>query len=588
MTSQAAAPMTQIGIPTYLLVPGSESPLGDPPVETLAQDLPFDKLTWENFERLCLRIVESESSIEQCFEYGTRGQEQHGIDLLARDRNDGITSVYQCKKVKNFGPASIEAAVTTFLKGPWASSATTFVLCTSNDLRTTDCADEINLQEKRLLDYRTGFEVWNTTRLSGKLKKLPELVYDFFGPAWLVAFCGPEHQHLFSTRLSPHKVEQYRIRLLNFYRTIFEQNDPGIPTLASPVAPRISLAQRFVLPDLVNNETLLSPDMRSRPNSFDLVTTDEDEPVSRHTTRSADADIKESREVRFSVDEWVSNNKRSIVIGAAGCGKTTLLRFILLDLLSSEPALASTAEQLGRQLPIWIPFAYWTNTLHKQQGASLVDVLRGWFHSWGEDDLFLLVEEAIVDERLFLIVDGLDEWVDEPTGSLAFAQLQSFLDMRNLPALSAARPYALNWLNLSGNCRISAVAALTTQQREAVCNMWYQLRARSSNEPEDTEGTRHQVSSLIVDFEHSVDLDELSRVPLFLLLLIALRFQGVALPAGRFDAYETLIRHMLRDHPKRTQAPRKRGRGTPDATRSRCTDLSEDHRHCDESGQPDR
>jgi hypothetical protein len=555
MTSAAAAPATQVGVPTYLLVPGADSPLPPAPVQTLVQDLPLHQLTWENFERLCLRVIESESTIEQCLEYGTRGQDQHGIDLLARNRNHGGISVYQCKRVKTFGPASIETAVTRFLEQSWAGIATSFVLCTSNDLRTTDCADEIVLQEKRLLEYKTGFEVWSSTRISGKLKKLPELVYDFFGPAWLVAFCGREYERRVSKRLTPQKVDEYRRRLLSFYRTIFEQNDPGIPTLATPVAPRIDLSQRFVLPQLVNNETVLSSNSRPKPDAFDLAAKDDDEELgSRRLTLSSEADTKESREVRFSVDEWISSSKRSLVVGAAGSGKTTLLRYILLDVLSAEPVLPAVAEQFGRHLPIWIPFAYWTHTLHRQQGASIVDVLRGWFHSWGQDALFSLVEEAIADERLFLVVDGLDEWADEPTGSLAFAQFQSFLDMHGLPALSAARPYALNWLKLSGSWRISRVAALTAQQREAICRVWFGLRARSTGGPESLDGTQHEVSSLITDLEHSADLDELSRIPLFLLLLIALRFQGAALPAGRFDAYEALIRHMLRDHPQRKRS----------------------------------
>lgn len=546
---------THIGIPTYLLVDGPASSVQPPPpVETLAQYLPLGELTWENFERLCLRVVESESTIEQCYEYGTRGQDQHGIDLLARNRVGGNVSVYQCKKVKTFGPASIKAAVTKFLQEPWAGTAGKFVLCTSNDLRTTDCVNEISLQEQRLLEYKTGFEVWNTVRLSGKLKKLPDLVYDFFGAAWLLAFCGREYESVVSKRLSPQKVEQYRSRLGIFYRNIFEQNDPGIPTLAGPVAPRIDLAERFVLPHLANNETVLASNSRSKTNDFDLSADNSDESGQKQNIPSSLADTKETRETRFPVDDWVSTARRALIIGIAGSGKTTLLRYMLLDLLSSEPKLPAIAGQLGRNLPIWIPFAYWTHTLQRQPGASIVDVLRGWFHSWGEDQLFLLVQEAIDDERLLLIVDGLDEWADEATGTLAFAQFESFVEMRGLPAISSARPYALNWLKLSGSWRIAKVADLTAQERQQLCEIWFQLRARSSSNPDSQDGVEHEVSSLIADLGHSIDLDELSRIPLFLLLLIALRFQGAALPSGRFDAYQALIRHMLRDHPQRKRS----------------------------------
>jgi hypothetical protein len=183
------------------------------------------------------------------------------------------------------------------------------------------------------------------------------------------------------------------------------------------------------------------------------------------------------------VADWISKTSRALIIGLAGSGKTTLLRYILLDLLSSEPSLPAIAAQLGRNLPIWIPFAYWTQTLHREPQASIVDVLRGWFHSWGEDHLFSLVEEAIADERLLLIVDGLDEWVDEATGTLAFAQLQSFLDMRALPAFTSARPYALNWLKLSGSWRTARIADLNVQQREKICEVWFRLRASLSGTP---------------------------------------------------------------------------------------------------------
>jgi hypothetical protein len=90
--------------------------------------------------------------------------------------------------------------------------------------------------------------------------------------AWLVAFCGEEYTTFASRRLSPQKVEQYRKRLAIFYRTSFEQNDPGIPTLAGRVAPRIALSDRFVLPHAIDHETVLSSDARSKPNPFDLVT----------------------------------------------------------------------------------------------------------------------------------------------------------------------------------------------------------------------------------------------------------------------------------------------------------------------------
>jgi hypothetical protein len=52
-----------------------------PPATALLQELPFDQLSWENFERLCLRLARTSADVEDCRLYGTAGQSQGGIDL---------------------------------------------------------------------------------------------------------------------------------------------------------------------------------------------------------------------------------------------------------------------------------------------------------------------------------------------------------------------------------------------------------------------------------------------------------------------------------------------------------------------------
>ncbi len=102
-------------VPAWLETPPLTSV--KPPVVTRAQELPFDELAWEAFEKLCLRLAKLESSIQHCQLYGTRGQGQKGIDLYARQKHTGVYSVYQCKREKNFGPGKIEDAVDKFLAG---------------------------------------------------------------------------------------------------------------------------------------------------------------------------------------------------------------------------------------------------------------------------------------------------------------------------------------------------------------------------------------------------------------------------------------------------------------------------------------
>jgi len=116
-------------IPSWLTTPPSAC-VPSPPVETRQQELPFERLHWEDFEKLCLRLVRLEADIEHCALYGRRGQSQHGIDIFARKALGDKYRVYQCKRVESLDKGKIEAAVGAFLNGKWAGKSESFVLST--------------------------------------------------------------------------------------------------------------------------------------------------------------------------------------------------------------------------------------------------------------------------------------------------------------------------------------------------------------------------------------------------------------------------------------------------------------------------
>src|SRR6266436_6290961 len=212
-------------IPSWLETP-SLSQI-NPPVTTRLQELPFEELAWEDFERLCLRLARLEADVELCQLYGERGQEQGGIDLYGRQKLAGHYSVYQCKREKNFGAAKIKAAVTKFLEGKWAHKAKTFVLCTQESLRATQRADELEAQQALLKERAITLLPWDREALSSKLKDLPKLVDDFFGRAWVHEFCGQEAAERLGTRLDATQIIAFRRQCGTFYRHVFNTQDPG-------------------------------------------------------------------------------------------------------------------------------------------------------------------------------------------------------------------------------------------------------------------------------------------------------------------------------------------------------------------------
>ena len=150
-----------------------------PPVMPRVQVLPFNALSWENFERLCTRLVASEGDVVDCHRYGVRGDFQAGIDILAhRHTAEGTLErwCYQCKRWQKMTPGDLRQIVEKF------------------DFNNTDryvvmVSLEASAGLRDVVADRPEVDLWDAEDISGQLKSKPELVEDFFSPAWRAAFC---------------------------------------------------------------------------------------------------------------------------------------------------------------------------------------------------------------------------------------------------------------------------------------------------------------------------------------------------------------------------------------------------------------
>jgi hypothetical protein len=102
---------------------GSQSPamkgFSDvPPPVGSGETPPLYKLPGLKFQALCRDLLDSgaDAQISACREYGTPGQQQHGVDLIA-DRRDGGTDVAQCKCAYDFPPRAIRKASALAVEG---------------------------------------------------------------------------------------------------------------------------------------------------------------------------------------------------------------------------------------------------------------------------------------------------------------------------------------------------------------------------------------------------------------------------------------------------------------------------------------
>jgi energy-coupling factor transporter ATP-binding protein EcfA2 len=533
---------------SWLFTPASS--VLTPPVETCAQTLPFDQLSWKDFEKLCYRLIRLESNIEHCQQYGVEGEEQHGIDIYARVGGSEKYRAYQCKNEKDFGPAKISSAVEKFISGEWLSKSDSFVLCTRESLRQTNRAEELEKQAKILEPHGVTLLPWDEEELCSKLKLHPEIVDDFFGRAWVKAFCGADAANRLGERLDAVEIKKLRTELFSLYNRVFNIHDRGIP-----LADALPLINRYIIPDIEDTQ-MITASASTYPSDKSLNPVDASNSNGK-TGDSLSKPISRRYSQRLPIQNWIAKNKRSLLFGEPGSGKSTFLRFLALDILNETPTLEFVAEKWGASIPVWIPFALWTKVISQAQAneISVRGILKGWLKSWDAEQLIPLVEHALKDQRLLLLIDGLDEHSSNDSARIALNHLESFLGEKDVSVIATTRPHGFEKLGMKvADWQQAKMADFSIDQQQQLTSLWFEVSSKRLNPDLDgatlLNDVQRQTHTFFAELERSNELRELARNPLLLCLLISFQLAHIRLPLGRFEAYAALTSHLISIHPQ--------------------------------------
>jgi len=259
--------------------------------------------------------------------------------------------------------------------------------------------------------------------------------------------------------------------------------------------------------------------------------------------------------LRQPLGTWLASAQRCLLVGGTGSGKSTALRFVTLDLVDENPQLADVARHWGGRLPVWVSFPYWTSLIAREPGVSLRDCVRRWLGQYGQQELWPVVEQALGDDRLLLIIDGLDEWASEDAARTAAHLLQVFVQADGIPVLAAGRPHGVRRLELrGGRWSVAEIADLDARQQRQIARIWAQIRltagdARSPSEEDLGRLADEESSRFIEQVRAAAHLGQLAQNPMLLMLLLYLHLRNADLPRDRFDAYNKVIGHLITDQP---------------------------------------
>ncbi|GII34160.1 NACHT domain-containing protein [Planotetraspora mira] len=555
-----------------LLWAAPTGPLPSLPIDTRAQVLPIGDLHWSDAERLFLKLLHTVRPVQYAKLFGVPGQAQAGIDAYARlplDLTDSETGgrdyiTLQSRRVESLTAAKIEKAVDDLLGGEWGDKTSTFHFATSFDLQDTKLDAAIRQQTERLAKLEITFVPWGVQEVSSLLKEHPRIVDDFFGRPWVERFCGPEAAQALANNLPRQDSSKLRAGLRDLYQAVFsaqggvhpvENTAPDHEFVILDVDPNRQQSEILdvELPEPpgegqnlaqgpVDGHTFIASRLGARRQSFRSA-----RHLLNRTSRTMPA-----TDSTLTADEWLAGGKYRLLVGRPGAGKSSLLRFTATDLLSSQPQSIALQREHASDLPIWLPFGFLCRHLEASTENSLVSAAEAWLKSQSATHLWPLVQRALQDDRLLLLVDGVDEWGDVGAAERALGILEAFLGRTNASAILSTRPYAVDRLNWTRRWALAEITPLTDQQRRIIAAGILLPVTQSEAAPAARPMWSAGVEPFLDQLAATPELVELSRSPLFLTLLAA-TWQGEPLPRQRFKIYARLVELLIEKHPQMRQ-----------------------------------
>lgn len=528
-----------------------------PPTRTRNQRLPFEDLTWENFERLCLRLVATRADVEHCARFGLPGEAQAGIDIFAR-RSDGTYQCLQAKRQREFGAAKVTAAVDLFLGGEWAVRSPDFTLAVQTELSSSAVQREIERQAGRLRQKGITLHVLDGERLTDALRGSPEIIDDFFGRAWVEAVAGPNAAARLGARLDGGEFARVRDQLARHYDAHFQTIDPGSfgSAAGDGARPALTLLERFTKPDILVREA--APASERADHTHGAVATsgvqaDALAPTAVTDTTRASGGADRSRSRRLPVSEWLAVDNRLAILGDAGSGKSTVLRAIALDLLGDQSRFPELGDRFGRHLPVYISFARWASeTARDGAMVGIKEIVRRSLQPMLTAPIVDLLDRAIDERRILLLVDGLDEWSAEQAARTTLSNLITLVEANDIPILVSGRPRGVETIGpLPSAWRRGTIAPLSTGQQSIISGTWFERHAPANRPGDGISVSALRTQRFMAELARDPSLGALAATPILLVGLVTLSLRGQILPRTKGEVYDQLIRILLEVHPVR-------------------------------------
>jgi hypothetical protein len=241
----------------------------------------------------------------------------------------------------------------------------------------------------------------------------------------------------------------------------------------------------------------------------------------------------------------VFSNKKAVILGEPGSGKSTLTAYITLSLASKELKLLGLPTE--SVLPILVRIANFGRALEKEPSLHLIDYISQQL----TPDFGPMLKQELTDGQCLVMLDGLDEVADIGQRQRVAECIENMVSIYgNNRFLITSRPIGYQSAQLTGEFRHLTLNPLSEKDQIKFIHLWNkEISARGAGRSE--ENISVEEDTLIKAIKSKPGVAKLASNPLLLTIIVLMYWRGTKLPDRRVDIYASATETLIENWPLR-------------------------------------
>lgn len=237
-----------------------------------------------------------------------------------------------------------------------------------------------------------------------------------------------------------------------------------------------------------------------------------------------------------------------VVLGAPGCGKTTLLKHVAISL--AAPKRIRKKMGVPNLLPLLLFLRDHAETIKNNPSTPLAQLIRDQFENrqapippsgW--------LEKKLENGKCLIMMDGLDEVADINTRKQVVAWVdQCMVSYGKNHFILTSRPHGYRQNHLEHATAVLRVRPFTNKQVEIFIHNWYlanEIMSSQKNDPGVREEARRGANDLLERIRSANNLSDLTINPLLLTMITTVHRFRSSLPGRRVELYAEICEVFL-------------------------------------------